>query len=329
MEENKINIDDLQDVLAKKWSYSRLSCYGHCPMQYKLKYVDKNYPPFGSLATEFGSAIHHAEEAIANYIKDNKPINYNEIKNNFIIECAKIDYKYKDWFVPNKDSNKTYEEQKYYYLNQGIYRLEKLMKDNPNLEIVGAELKIDYLYKDDPIKRFDGSIDRLLHDKTTDTYIVQDVKSWPIMEGKHDSDQKTPVQLGIYALAWAKQQGIDVNKVKCQYDLPLLDRYVDAGIDPEFFQRVYADVDKNFAGIFSKDWHPIVSALCAYCPFSQTNPEAEEPYKSLCPYHSIWDRDLRLPNTAKAPFLAWKGIESHEHTMEIYKGLLKVKKGSE
>lgn len=157
-----------------KWSYSRLSCYKQCHFQYKLKYVDKHFPPFGNVATEFGTAIHHAEETIGNYIKDKQPIDYIKIKNQFILDCTKISFKYKEWFQPNKDSGKTYEEQKLYYLRYGVYRLEQFMSQHPTYEIKGAEVAIDYYYKD---KHFTGSIDRLLFDNKTGTYYIQDIKS--------------------------------------------------------------------------------------------------------------------------------------------------------
>lgn len=311
-----------------KWSYSRVDCYKGCHFKYKLKYEDGNYPPPDSAALEFGTAVHHAEETIANFIKDAQPINYNQVKNRFIIDCAKIDTKYGDWFTPDNDTGKTYEEKKYYYLESGIYRLEKYMNEHPNLKIVGAEVGIDFYYKDLEDKHFTGSIDRLLYDTEKESYIIQDIKTWPIMEPKHNDEKNTPVQLAIYSVALAKEKGIDPYSIKCQYDLPLVNEIFDAGTE-DYIERATGIVDKAFGGIAIADWHPTASALCAYCPFSATNPNASPKFKFLCPYHSIWDRELRLPKTAAAPFLAWKGINNHEHTMEVYKGLLKVKKGSE
>lgn len=327
MEEIKDNKANTVPQKKIKWSYSRLGCYKDCHFKYKLKYVDGNYPPPDSSALEFGTAVHHAEEAIANCIKDNLPIDYIKIRNQFIIDCAKIDKKYNDWFIPDKDSGKTYEEKKYFYLDYGIYRLEKYMNAHPNLKIVGAEVPINFLYKDIETKQFTGSIDRLLFNTETNTYIIQDIKTWPIMEPKHSDERKTPVQLAIYSVALAKEKNIDPYSIKCQYDLPLVDGVFDAGTI-DYIERAQDIVDKAFDGIEKCDWHPTTSALCAYCSFSSTNPNADAKYKFLCPYHSIWDRDLRLPNTAKAPFLAWGGMDKHEHNMQLYQGLLKVQNTS-
>lgn len=330
MEEIKTNEANPAPQKKVKWSYSRIDCYKGCHFKYKLKYVDGNYPPPDSAALEFGSAVHRAEEAIANYIKDNLPIDYIKVKNQFIIDCAKLDTKYNDWFTPDNDSGRTYEQKKYYYLDSGIYRLEKYMAEHSNLRIVGAEVPIDFLYKDIETKQFTGSIDRLLFDTETNTYIIQDIKTWPIMEPKHNEEKKTPVQLAIYSVALAKEKGIDPHTIKCQYDLPLVDGIFDAGIT-DYIERAQGIVDHAFEGIEDSNWKPTVSALCAYCPFSATNPNASQKFKFLCPYHSIWDRDLRLKNTATAPFLTWGGMDKHEHNMQVYQGLLKVqnKKGSE
>ena len=89
MEENK-DTQVAQKPKKVKWSYSRLDCYKGCHFKYKLKYVDGNYPPPDSSALEFGTAVHHAEESIANCIKDNVPIDYIKIKNQFIIAIFQI-----------------------------------------------------------------------------------------------------------------------------------------------------------------------------------------------------------------------------------------------
>lgn len=297
-----------------KWSYSRLSCYGGCPFRYKLQYVDGNYPKFGNIATEFGSAIHAAEETIANHIKAGETIDYITIKNTFIIACAKVSYRYfKDWWSVNKDSGKTYEEQKLYYLTKGIYRLEQYMKDHPTYVIDGAEVKIDYYYKGN---RFIGSIDRLIFDTATNSYIVQDIKSWPCID-KHKDELKTPVQLAAYSLALAEMRNCKLESISCQYDLPLVNEIFDAGKN-NYIEDAMKTLDEEFSGIAKEDWTPNPKPLCAWCPFSKTNPDAQPELKHLCPYHSIWDRDVRNPKTSVIPEFRWKGISKHEDVMQEY-----------
>ena len=43
-------------------SYSKLGVYEQCPFKFKLRYIDKHYVSSDSIATEFGTAAHQAEE---------------------------------------------------------------------------------------------------------------------------------------------------------------------------------------------------------------------------------------------------------------------------
>lgn len=52
-------------TLVKAWSYSRYACYALCPLQFKLRYIDKAPEP-GSPAMERGNRVH---VALAAYLK--------------------------------------------------------------------------------------------------------------------------------------------------------------------------------------------------------------------------------------------------------------------
>ena len=53
-------------------SYSKLSTFEQCPYKYKLIYLDNNYIKDDSIATEFGTLVHHIEEEIGKSLKYNK-----------------------------------------------------------------------------------------------------------------------------------------------------------------------------------------------------------------------------------------------------------------
>lgn len=125
----------------------------------------------------------------------------------------------------------------------------------------------------------------MLLDTSTNTYIIQDIKSWPSIE-KHKEELTTPLQFVVYSLAFAQENGCDVSQIKCQYDLPLAKNLYDAGTDG-FISRGTKKLDSLFDGIYSCDWEPDPKPLCAWCEFSITNPNAPEEGKRLCPYHSI------------------------------------------
>ena len=96
VEEKEIPLEELEKKID--YSYSRVGLYTQCGFKYKLKYIDKNYDYSGNIATSFGSAMHSAEEAIANSIIAKEPINYVAIKNKFIIELARIRSKFPNEF---------------------------------------------------------------------------------------------------------------------------------------------------------------------------------------------------------------------------------------
>ena len=78
------------------FSYSRVECFGNCPWQYKLRYIDKlktipDQDPGNALY--LGTAIHlgletgSVEEAVSNYLS-----NYSMLNDLHIIEVIKLEY---------------------------------------------------------------------------------------------------------------------------------------------------------------------------------------------------------------------------------------------
>lgn len=244
-----------------------------------------------------------------------QPIDYISLKNTFIIAGAKIKDKYKEeWYTQDSQSLKTYEQKFYYYLQDGIYRLERLLNEHPEYQIVGAEVPIDFKYNGD--KRFTGSIDRLIYDTVNKSYLIQDIKSWPTIE-KHKDDLPTPLQFVVYSLALAEMKNCDVSKIKCQYDLPLADGIYDAGTKG-FIARGTKKLDELFEGVYSFDWTPSPKPLCAWCEFSTTNPDAPKEGRGLCPYHSIWDRETRVSDEMYIPANRWIDEAHHSLIAERY-----------
>lgn len=287
-----------------RYSYSKISCYEQCKFKFKIKYLDKNFIFNANIATDFGSLIHETEESIARAIVDGVPINYVALKNKFIIEARKIAQKYpNDFFKPDK-SNRTYQEKTYLYLDSAIYRLEKFMQDNPNLRIIGIEQKFEYDY--DGVHSFNGSIDRAFVDIVTDEILIEDIKSWAVPAQK--SELKAPLQFAVYMMAAQKLWGAPLDKIKCQYDLPLCD-VVQPALSDDVVGEGRVTLDKLFKGIHSNDFRPTVSALCHWCEYNpltnpsilDTNPEA------VCPYFSTWQKS---GDNVRDTLVSWNGIDS-------------------
>jgi len=253
----------MQEINLKtldRYSYSKISCYKQCRFKFKIKYLDKNFIFNANIATDFGSLVHSIEEEIAKILQVGQSINYIELKNKFIIECRKIALKYPTEFYSKDKSGRTYQEKMYLYLDSAIYRLEKFMQENPNLKIIGIEQKFEYNY--DNVHSFNGSIDRAFLDTETNEILIQDIKTWAVEA--QNSELKAPLQFAVYMMAAEKLWNIPLNKIKCEYDLPLCN----------IRQRALSDdivgegrdvLDKLFSGIQKEDFKPTVTALCRWC----------------------------------------------------------------
>ena len=305
-------MEETEQKVLDRYSYSKLSCYGQCHLKFKIHYLDKNFVFSESIATEFGTLVHATEEALAIAIQARQPINYIELKNKFIIGCKKIAQKYpEDWEKLDK-SNRNYTEKMYTYLDSAIYRLEQFMIDHPDLEIIGIEQKFEYDY--DGVHSFTGSIDRAFINKITGEILIQDIKTWPVPA--QNSELKAPAQFTVYAMAAQQLWGAEADKIKCEYDLPLCDLG-----QASFSEDIIADgrpqLDKWFAGITEGNFKPSPSPLCYFCQYCPNSPSYAGDGKVLCPYHSLWTRENPTRETA----IKWMGLEFHDMAVKQYKDL--------
>lgn len=297
-------MEETEQKVLDRYSYSKLSCYGQCHLKFKIHYLDKNFVFSESIATEFGTLVHATEEALAIAIQARQPLNYIELKNKFIIGCKKIAQKYpEDWKKLDK-SNRNYTEKMYTYLDSAIYRLEQFMIDHPDLEIIGIEQKFEYDY--DGVHSFTGSIDRAFINKITGEILIQDIKTWPVPA--QNSELKAPAQFTVYAMAAQQLWGAEADKIKCEYDLPLCDLR-----QASFSEDIIADgrpqLDKWFAGITEGNFKPTVSALCNWCQYNPlTNPSLLNTRPgAICPYFSTWQKS---GDSVRDVLCKWEGSEN-------------------
>lgn len=287
-----------------RYSYSKISTYGQCKFKFKLKYLDKNYLFSANIATEFGGLVHAIEEAIATAIQAGEKVDYTALKNKFILESRKISLKYPTEFFTRDKSGRTYQEKMYLYLDSAIYRLEQFMKANPNLKIVGIEQQFDYDY--DGVHSFNGSIDRAFLNTNTGELIIQDIKTWPVPA--KNNDLKAPLQFAVYMMAAQKLWNISLDKIKCEYDLPLCDT-VQSAISNDIVGEGRKTLDKLFKGINNNDFKPTITALCHWCEYNPlTNPSIlESKPNAVCPYFSTWQKS---GDNVRDTLLTWNGLES-------------------
>ena len=299
-------MEEVQKSLDR-YSYSKISTYGsQCKFRFKLHYLDKNYLFSESIATAYGSLTHETEEAIAIALQAGRLVNYTALKNNFILGCRKLAHKYPDDWIKLDKSNRTYTEKMYLYLESAIYRLEKFMIENPDLEIVGIEQKFEYDY--DGVHSFTGSIDRAFRNKLTGEILIQDIKTWPVPA--QNSELKAPAQFTVYAMAAQQLWGVSADKIKCEYDLPLCD-LTQASLSEDIIADGKPQLDKWFAGITKGDFKPTVSALCNWCAYSPlANPDLLNTRpQAICPYSSTWKKS---GDNVRDSLCKWEGPENIE-----------------
>ena len=297
-------MEETEQKVLDRYSYSKISTYQQCPMRFKLHYLDKNYLFSESIATEFGTLVHAIEEAIAIAIQTGQPINYVALKNSFIVGCRKLAHKYPDDWVKLDKSNRNYIEKMYLYLESAIYRLEKFMISNPDLEIIGIEQKFEYNYDD--VHSFSGSIDRAFRNRLTGEILIQDIKTWSVPA--QNNELKAPAQFTVYAMAAEQLWGVEADKIRCEYDLPLCD-IRQASFSTDIIADGRPQLDKWFAGITKKDFKPTVSALCNWCqynPLANPNILTSKP-EAICPYFSTWQKS---GDNVRDTLCKWEGPEN-------------------
>ena len=297
-------MEETEQKTLDRFSYSKISCYSQCHFKWYLKYHEKNFIDSSSIATEFGSLVHETEERIAKALRNELPINYIALKNNFIIESRKLALKYPNDFCKPDKSGRTYREKIYLYLDSAIYRLEKFLKNNPNLVIIGIEQKFEYDY--DGVHSFNGSIDRAFLNTVTGEILIQDIKTWPVPA--QNSELKAPLQFAVYMMAAQQLWDTPFDKIKCEYDLPLCD-IVQPALSDTIVEEGKVVLDKLFKGIQDENFRPTVSALCHWCEYNPlTNPSIlETKPEAVCPYFSTWQKS---GDNVRDTLMTWQGLDS-------------------
>lgn len=305
--------------MGNSFSFSKIESYDNCRFRYKLKYVDKHYFSADSIATCYGKLVHKIEELIAKYIMSNIPIDYADLKNKFI-NGVEDDGKFikgindlatafeQDYFKPDSKSGKTYEEKSQYYLEEGIYRLEKLMIANPTYRIIGVELPFEF---ENEIGAFNGVIDRAIYDSQTNKVIIQDIKTYS--EPMEASKLKAPLQMVIYTMAAKRGFKLLNEEIICQYDLPLVN-VIQTVTNKNYMNDGIKRLQKLFNEINDNNFEPKPSPLCHWCEFCATNKNAPEKGKYLCPYFNIWTREKPSRDVANT----WLGLDNHEAVLNNY-----------
>lgn len=315
----------IRETERPKHSFSSVNTFIGCPFKYKLIYMDGHYIKSDTVATEFGTLIHHIEEQLGIFLgydrKDNEEVDYDFYKNLFInIDEEKVSgvrilkEKYADaWLEPDKQGF-TYEDKVNAYLEFGIYRLENFLKDNPTYVIAGLEVPFTVEIGN---KLFGGFIDRVFKDTLDGTFIVEDIKTFTKLLKLEELSNAT--QMFIYTQALKqealKHTGKEIH-VRCYYNLPLINSRQQSLLDYEKMEKELVDTVEL---IYKGDFYPNPTPLCHWCVFSQTFPNQPEEAKGLCPYFSHWTQKEKTKEVENN----WQGESMHEVILEEFRNKIK------
>lgn len=272
----------------ERYSYSKLDTFEQCPYKYKLIYLDNHYIKSDTIATDLGTAIHATEEAIGKSLINGENPDYAYLIGNLEKTRYTLKERYlKDFYALDK-SGRTYDQKIDGYINKGIYRLEKRLKENP-YEIIGLEKEFFLEFGE---YTFHGFIDRIFFDKINNEYIIEDIKTYP--KAIPLENLRTPLQHVIYTLAL---RSIVKENIRCTYDLPFCD--LTQNVLSGYVSRGINKLNQIFREIKSSDFHPNPTPLCHWCVFSGTYPNQPDEAKNLCPFYSLWTKQNKTKEVNK------------------------------
>lgn len=238
-------------MLALRLSYSSISTYQNCPLQYKFQYVDK-LPTKKTPALSFGGSLHSALKLLYD-VPVPKPPSKEKT----------IDFLLKNWESAGYESKD--EEQQ--YLDHAKQILGEYYDTNiKDFQLpVALEQRFEVKLKDD--LTVSGIIDRM--DKLpSGGYEIIDYKTsrkLPI-QSRLDSD----LQLSMYHLATQETWGQEPEKLTLYFLIPNLK--MTTRRTKQDIEQVKTDIFKVAEGIAAQQFEPVQNALCPWCDFQPQCP---------------------------------------------------------
>ena len=205
-------------------SYSQYGMYSSCQQQYKLNYIDKLGTSSANIHTIFGSAMHetiqHFLDVMYNVTKKQalqlnlEDMLYKQMVEHFKKESDKMD----DGMYPCKkeELGEFFEDGKE-ILKYFRSKLDKLYTKS-GYELIAIEQRLNAEIK--PGIHFIGFIDVLLKDKTTQEYIIIDLKTSTRGWNKYQKNDKVKTsQMLLYKKFYSDKYDIPLEKIKVEYQI--------------------------------------------------------------------------------------------------------------
>jgi hypothetical protein len=283
-----------------KVSYSQYGMYSTCQQQYKLKYVDKLGESSANIHTIFGSAMHetiqHFLDVMYNVTKKQaltlnlEGMLYEKLVEHFTNEKEKMEGRFP---CTKQELDEFFEDGKL-ILDYFIKKLDKLYSKS-GFELVAIEQMLNAEVK--PGVNFVGFIDVLLKDKTTQEYIIIDLKTSTRGWNKYQKNDKVKTsQMLLYKKFYSEKYDISLDKIKVEYQIlkrklqentdypiPRISKFVPANGKPSVkraWDGFLGFVDSVFGEngeVIQTDFPTNKGRHCDWCEFKERN---------LCP---LWN----------------------------------------
>lgn len=206
-----------------KVSYSQYGMYSTCQHQYKLNYIDKLGTSSANIHTIFGSAMHetiqHFLDVMYNVSKKQaltlnlEQMLYNKLVEHFTQEKEKMEGRFP---CTQEEIGEFYDDGKK-ILSYFTKKLDNLYSKT-GFELVAIEQVLNAEIK--PGVHFIGFIDILLKDKTTQEYIIIDLKTSTRGWNKYQKNDKVKTsQMLLYKKFYSEKYEIPLDKIKVEYQI--------------------------------------------------------------------------------------------------------------
>ena len=274
-------------------SFSQYSTYKQCPHKWNLQYAQGKYVPSYSINMTFGTALH---EALQEYLR----IMYEDsgrAADDWDIESFfqdKFTEEYTKQYKENGDQHFSSAEEMREFYNDGI-EIIKWFKNKrgeyfskKGWHLVGCEIPLITSLDDRHTNLiFNGYIDLILYNVETEEFYIYDIKTstrgWTDKEKKDENKQN---QLILYKHYFAKQFGVDVDKINVEFFIVKRKLYENSEYPQKRVQLFAPAAGKiklskavkslgefiedcfNGDGSFKQQSYPkVVTNNCKYCPF--------------------------------------------------------------
>lgn len=292
-------MNEENSVKKPRFSYTALSTFKTCGLQFAYKYQHRLREDSSALNLGLGNIAHKVKELIGRDLMDGIKPDYERYKaimmdgytgvdkasgqTETIPGCNELRNQFfEDWIAPDTKSGMTYEQKIQIFFDH-------LSDDENDTEwtVCGTEIPFEVEYGD--VILF-GFIDKLSVNSKGELKITDYKTSKKIFEG---TDIKTPLQMLVYDIA-VRQLYPDMPIVAHTYDFVFLGVTQEGG-SPGWMARGEKKLNtllEQIASCRESDvWKPCPSPLCAWCDYSPTNPKAPKALMNKCPYHSLWTPD--------------------------------------